>query len=99
MGELHEAAVKSAKHHLHRVVGQQQLTFEELATLLTHIEACLNSIPITALANAQSDSLALTPAHFLVGESLISPFMRDYSTMPNNRLSHFELLQKFTGDF
>lgn len=64
MGGIHEAAVKSAKHHLRRVVGAQQLTFEEMATLLTHIEACLNSRPICALTNEQSDSLALTPAHF-----------------------------------
>lgn len=99
MGGIHEAAVKSAKHHLRRVVGTQQLTFEEFATLLTHVEACLNSRPLTALTNEQSDSLALTPAHFLIGESLISPLMRDYTEVPSNRLSHFELLQKFANEF
>lgn len=99
MGGIHEAAVKSAKHHLRRVVGTQQLTFEEFATLLTHVEACLNSRPLTALPNKHSDSLALTPAHFLIGESLISPLMRDYTATPNNRLSHFELLQKFANEF
>lgn len=99
MGGLHEAAVKSAKHHLKRVVGAQQLTFEELATLLTHVEACLNTRPLTALTNEQSDSLALTPGHFLIGEPLISPLMRDFTKTPNNRLSHFELLQKFAEEF
>lgn len=99
MGGIHEAAVKSAKHHLRRVVGSQQLTFEELATLLTHVEACLNSRPLTALTDEHSDALALTPAHFLIGEPLVSPLMRDQSTIPSNRLSHFELLQKFAQEF
>lgn len=99
MGGLHEAAVKSAKHHLRRVIGAQQLTFEEFATLLTHVEACLNSRPLTALSNEQSDLLALTPAHFLIGEPIISPLMRDYTETPSNRLSHFELLQKFANEF
>lgn len=99
MGGLHEAAVKSAKHHLRRVIGAQQLTFEEMATLLTHVEACLNSRPLVALTNEQSDSLALTPAHFLIGEPLVGPLMRDLITTPRNRLSHFELLQKFAQEF
>lgn len=99
MGGIHEAAVKSAKHHLRRVVGAQQLTFEEMATLLTHIEACLNSRPLVALTNEQSDALALTPAHFLIGEPLISPLMRNLIDVPRNKLSHFELLQKFAQEF
>lgn len=99
VGGIHEAAVKSAKHHLRRVIGAQQLTFEEFATLLTHVEACLNSRPLTALTDEQSDSLALTPAHFLIGEPIISPLMRDYTEVPDNRLTHFELLQKFAQEF
>lgn len=99
MGGIHEAAVKSAKHHLRRVVGAQQLTFEEMATLLVHVEACLNSRPIYALTDEQSDTLALTPGHFLIGEPLISPLMRDYTDVPRNRLTHFELLQSFAQEF
>lgn len=99
MGGIHEAAVKSAKHHLRRVVGAQQLTFEEMATLLTHVEACLNSRPLVGLTDEPTDTLALTPAHFLIGEQLVSPLMRDLVELPRNRVSHFELLQKFAQEF
>ena len=44
-GGIWEAAVNSVKHHLRRIIGDQVLTFSELATLMCHIEAYLNSRP------------------------------------------------------
>ncbi|XP_036345104.1 uncharacterized protein LOC118754336 [Rhagoletis pomonella] len=69
-GGIWEAAVKSMKLHLKRVVGQATLTFEELYTILKQIEACLNSRPLTALTDDPDDLTVLTPGHFLVGRSL-----------------------------
>jgi len=71
-GGLWEAGVKSVKHHLRRVLGDQTLTYEELTTLLCQIEACLNSWPLCPLAADGNDLAALTPGHFLIGEAPIN---------------------------
>ena len=71
-GGLWEAAVKSTKFHLKRVVGDHSLSYEELSTLLTMIEACLNSRPLSPISDDSTDLEALTPAHFLIGRSLLS---------------------------
>ncbi|XP_076298044.1 uncharacterized protein LOC143217542 [Lasioglossum baleicum] len=70
MGGLWEAAVKSMKAHLRRVIGESTLTFEEMTTLLCRIEACLNSRPLTPLSDDPNDLSPLTPGHFLIGEPL-----------------------------
>ncbi|XP_011685200.1 PREDICTED: uncharacterized protein LOC105448376 [Wasmannia auropunctata] len=92
-GGLWEAAVKSLKHHLRRVIGETTLTYEEMATLLAEVEACLNSRPLQALTDDPEDLTALTPGHFLVGAPLNSipePALLD---IPANRLSRWRLLQ------
>lgn len=65
-GGIWESNIKSVKTHLARVVGNQLLTSEEMATTLTQIEAILNSRPLSVLSNDPTEPLALTPAHFLV---------------------------------
>ena len=69
-GGLWEAAVKSFKHHFRRVVGSVRLTFEELTTMLTQVEACLNSRPLTPIPYPEEGLEALTPGHFLTGTPL-----------------------------
>lgn len=41
-GGFYEAAVKSTKHHLHRIIGAKSYTYEYFLTLLTQKEATLN---------------------------------------------------------
>lgn len=71
-GGLHEAAVKSVKHHLKRAIGTSNLTVEELFTLTAQIEASVNSRPLTVLSDDPTDLTALTPGHFLIGENLVT---------------------------
>ena len=72
-GGIYEAAVKSMKYHLTRVIGQKVLTHEQLTTLLVEIEGILNSRPIHPLSDDPDDIQALTPGHFLVGEPIVLP--------------------------
>ena len=71
-GGLWEAAVKCCKTLHRRAIGQQILTFEELYTVLTKIEASLNSWPLSTMSSDANDSAVLTPGHFLIGSSLQS---------------------------
>ncbi|XP_024868737.1 uncharacterized protein LOC112452653, partial [Temnothorax curvispinosus] len=61
MGGKWEAVVKSVKFHLRRTIGETLLTTEELTTLLTQIEAILNSRPLEPLSDDPEDVSALTP--------------------------------------
>ena len=53
-------------YHFRQIVGGVLLTFEELTAVLTQIEACLNSRPLTPLPHSEDGIEALTPGHFLV---------------------------------
>ena len=70
MGGKWEAVVKSTKQHLRQTVSETALTYEEFSTLLTQIEAMLNSRPLEPLSDDPEDVATLTPAHFLIGHPL-----------------------------
>lgn len=72
-GGIYEAAVKSMKHHLRRVIGARTMDFESLRTLLAEVEAILNSRPLTPLSDDPEDMQAITPAHFWNLEPMIVP--------------------------
>jgi hypothetical protein len=63
------------------------------------IEACLNSRPITPLSNDPTDLSALTPGHFLIGETLMSPPQHDVTDVPTTRLSRYQVLEKLRQHF
>ena len=66
-GGLWEAAVKSAKAHLKKVVGNQILSFEELVTLCCDVESMMNSRPLMPLTEDINDLEALTPFMLMHG--------------------------------
>jgi len=91
-GGVREAAVKSLKHHLRRTIGGATLTFEEMTTLLTQVEACLNSRPLQALTDDAEDLSALTPGHFLIGSALTAVPEPSLSDSPHSHLSRWQML-------
>lgn len=99
MGGLFEAAVKSAKTHMHRVLGEQRLTFEELTTFFTKVEAVMNSRPLCPLSSDPSDLEVLTPGHFIIGQPLVALPEYPFEQTNINRLTRFQLIQKLTQHF
>ena len=49
------------------------LTYDELSTLTAEVKACLNSRPLFAQSAEARDLTAITPAHYLIGSTLITP--------------------------
>lgn len=95
-GGLWEAAIKSVKFHLIRIMGNTNFTFEELSTVLAQIEAVLNSRPICELSNDPLDYTYLTPGHFLIGSSMTSYVEKDVSNTPQNRLTLWQKCSQIT---
>lgn len=99
-GGIYEAAVKSIKHHLKRIIGETTLTFEEYNTILTQAESYVNSRPLCAISEDPTDLTALTPGHFLIGGPLVRiPDNADYRETNENRLNRWEHLQKMLQHF
>ncbi|XP_045453765.1 uncharacterized protein LOC123663070 [Melitaea cinxia] len=98
-GGLWEAGIKSTKHHLKRAIGNSTLTFEELSTVFSQIEACLNSRPLTTLSDDAQDPFPLTPGHFLVGEPLLLVPGDNYEKSTIASLRRWQLVQRMTQYF
>jgi hypothetical protein len=71
-GGLWEAAVRSAKRLMTRIMGEHTFSVEELSTMLCRIEAILNSRPLVQLSSDPTEYDCLTPGHFLIGRPLLS---------------------------
>lgn len=99
MGGLWEAAVKSAKTHIKKVIGNTILTFEEYCTLFAQIEAVLNSRPLCPISNDPLDYEALTPGHFIIGKPLNSFPEKNLIDVPINRLTRYQLLSQMRQGF
>lgn len=98
-GGLWEAAVKSMKNHLKRTASNALLTSEMFNTLLTEIEAILNSRPITPLSNDPNDLSYLSPGHFLIGDTLLSIPNQDLANIRTNRLNQWQHVQRIKQGF
>ncbi|KAL4111865.1 hypothetical protein QTP88_015742 [Uroleucon formosanum] len=95
-GGLWEAAVKSMKNLLFKVLGESRLTYEEMSTVLTRVEACRNSRPIISLSSDPSDLSYLTPGHFLIGDAITSVPERDETTTAVTPLERWRRVTQYS---
>ncbi|XP_011884071.1 PREDICTED: uncharacterized protein LOC105571211 [Vollenhovia emeryi] len=98
-GGLWESVVKSAKRHLNRILFNTSLTYEELYTVLTQVESCLNSRPLSPLSEDPYDLIPLTPAHFLIGDTMAALPQEDLTNVNTNRLDRYQHLQQLVQHF
>lgn len=98
-GGIWEAGVKQVKYHLTRIVGNRKLSYEELYTTLTQIEAVLNSRPLTPCSDDPKDYTAITPAHFLVTRELQPLPEPSYLDLKEGTLSRWQLVQTMVQHF
>lgn len=94
-----EIFVKAFKGHLHRTIGSQLLTYEEMLTVLTQIESVINSRPLTLLSEDPSEPTALTPAHFLMTAPLKHLPACVVSDEPAHLLKRYALLDQMIQSF
>lgn len=98
-GGIWESAVKAVKYHLRRVVGNVSLTYEEFNTIITQVEACLNSRPLSPLSADPEDLNPLTPGHFLIGSPLVAVVEPDLSELNTGRLNRYQHLTQLLQHF
>lgn len=98
-GGLWEAAIKSTKFHLKRVIGNAKLTYEEMSTVLAQVESCLNSRPLSRIEGEADVESILTPGHFLVGEPLVTAPDRNFESANLSTLRRWQLTQRMLQEF
>lgn len=89
-GGMYERLVGVVKQSLKKVLGTASLNFTEMATVLTQVEAVVNSRPITFVYNEPNEPSPLTPAHFLIGRRL--------RALPNRRVKQSETFNNTRKD-
>lgn len=87
------------KTHLKTVINETLLTFEEFYTVLTQIEAILNSRPLCPLSSSPDELEVLTSGHFLIGTLLLSLPETSLLEIPSNRVNRYQLLTQLQQSF
>ena len=67
-GGVHEIMIKGAKRAVYAILGNADITDEELMMAFTGEEALLNSRPLIYQSANPEDDVPLTPNHFLFGQ-------------------------------
>ena len=86
------------KEPLRKILSKVLLSYQELATVLTRIEAVINSRPLTTVSDDVRDLMPVTPAHLPLGRSLYS-FPDEVSTHEGTTRQRYLYKQKLLPHF
>lgn len=103
-GGYWERLVRSIKSPIKKVIGRSTVSYDEMCTLLTEVEAVINARPLTYVYDdEESVSYPLTPSDLIYGRRItMNPNSQHYETMSTynsltKRLKHHRhLLSQFT---
>ncbi|XP_033212253.1 uncharacterized protein LOC117169853 [Belonocnema kinseyi] len=98
-GGLCESNIKSTKSLMKKVIGTQNLTYQELSTLAVEIEECMTFRPLLSIAGDPEDLDVLTPGHALVGRTLEQIPRATTSDKELNKVTHWRLVQAMRDQF
>lgn len=71
-GGWFERLIGSVKLALRKSLGIKYVSQTELETILTEVESCINSRPLTFVSDEPDFDHYLTPSHFLIGRNITS---------------------------
>lgn len=86
-GGLWETQIRLAKRHLTKVMQGRVLHIDAFVTLLSQVEAVLNSRPNTPISINPQDGQPLTPAHFLIDKPIVTLPDPSQSDFPGRRFN------------
>lgn len=87
------------KSHLRKVVGDHKLSYEEISTIVTQVEACLNSRPLAPIPDPNKGIEVLTPGHFIIGRPLTSLPDPESSHQDISLIKRWHLVQAMVRHF
>jgi transposase InsO family protein len=99
MGGAWERMVRSVKTALRVILRERAPHPETLHTLLTEVEALVNSRPITHVSVDPTFPEALTPNHFLIGTSSNGPQLGKYDDIDLCLRKKWRIAQRLTDMF
>ena len=92
MGGFYERMVQSVKKALRKCLGSSMMTYVQLETLITEIEAMLNTRPLCYVGEDTDGSQVLTPGHFLSINAKTGMKDANEDADPDYKMSSVEIL-------
>ena len=90
--------MKQTKAVLKVIVGQQTLSWNEMATIFAEVKCLVNSRPLGYPSNDPNDLQPLTPNHFILGRATIDAPQGPFTKTKNSR-KRFEYIQSLVQQF